>query len=658
MLGPVAGPLGRNALGGRNWEGFSPDPYLTGSLFGLTIEGVQSQGVQATAKHLVGNEQETQRNPTTVDDNVIMSVSSNIDDRTMHELYLWPFADGIKSGASAIMCSYNRLNGTYACENESLLKGLVKGELGYEGYIMSDWYAVIDNGPATLNGLDQIMPGYGEGFDTVLEAYVANGTVSESQLDDMVTRIMTPYFWLGQDEGFPSIDGDIAAIAGYDAEGTEFNIGDSFRDVRGNHSTITRELGAASAVLLKNVNNALPLKDPKWLAAFGNDAADITGGLAPPVTPFISWNYPIGTLMVGGGSGSVRNSYVVSPLEALKAHDKYMSLQYITSNDAILTPRTSDQPAVGSSATDLSGVYPVPEACLVFVNTYAGEGFDRTSYDVDFNGTAVIEDVAAICNNTIVITHSAGLNLLDFADNENVTAIIAAHLPGNEIGNSIVDILFGKVNPSAKIPYTIAYSASDYNTEILNITNTNETASDAWSVDFTEGLFIDYRHFDAADIEPRYEFGFGLSYTTFNISDVAVSVCDSEITARPANATVVPGGNPNLYSVLATVTATVTNTGGNSAIDGATVAQLYISYANDTSIDTTTTPVKVLRGFEKTETLEVGASQTVSFDVTRKDLSYWDVVAQDWVLPSGGIEFKVGLSSRDIQGAATATLLA
>ena len=145
----MAGPLGKHALGGRNWEGFSPDPYLTGAASAATIKGMQSVGAQSCAKHFVGNEQETQRNPSrTPNGKIIEAISSNIDDRTMHELYLWPFADAVRAGVSAIMCSYNRVNQTYSCENPKALNGLLKGELGFQGYVMSDWGATHSGVPA------------------------------------------------------------------------------------------------------------------------------------------------------------------------------------------------------------------------------------------------------------------------------------------------------------------------------------------------------------------------------------------------------------------------------------------------------------------------------------------------------------------------------
>ena len=164
MRSPVAGPLGRSAYAGRNWEGFSPDPYLTGVAMELTIRGIQENGVQACAKHWVAYEQETQRNPTTVNGSITgavlqESVSSNLDDRTMHELYMWPFANAVRAGVSSIMCSYNRINGSYACENSKSQNGLLKGELGFQGYIMSDWGGTHSGMSSVEGGLDMDMPG-------------------------------------------------------------------------------------------------------------------------------------------------------------------------------------------------------------------------------------------------------------------------------------------------------------------------------------------------------------------------------------------------------------------------------------------------------------------------------------------------------------------
>ena len=230
---------------------------------------------------------------------------------------------------------------------------------------------------------------------------------------------------------------------------------------------------------------------------------------------------------------------------------------------------------------------------------------------------------------------------MPWADNPNVTAILAAHFPGQESGNSIVDVLYGDVNPSGRLPYTIAFNDSDYNTHIVNFTITNDTDPNPWQDDFTEGLFIDYRHFDQADIAPRYEFGFGLSYTTFDFVMFSVNA-SSGLSQYPAAADTQPGGNPNLWEIVATADVFVAN---NGTVAGAAVPQLYVALPQDSV--PSGTPVKVLRGFEKI-TLEPGASQVIIFDLTRKDLSYWDTGAQDWAVPSGSITIMVGSSSRDL----------
>ena len=182
LLGPNAGPLGRSPLGGRNWEGFSVDPYLSGQLNAETIVGHQEAGVIANLKHLIGNEQETNRRPYFGAE----AVSANIDDKTLHEFYLWPFVDGVRAGAASVMCSYQRVNNTYSCDNSKLLNGLLKTELGFEGFVLLDWSAQHSLTSAN-NGLDMVMPAGGS-FGQNLTDAVNNGTVPEERVTDMATR--------------------------------------------------------------------------------------------------------------------------------------------------------------------------------------------------------------------------------------------------------------------------------------------------------------------------------------------------------------------------------------------------------------------------------------------------------------------------------------
>jgi beta-glucosidase len=273
---------------------------------------------------------------------------------------------------------------------------------------------------------------------------VNNGSVSEARLDDMVRRVMTPYFFLGQDQGFPLRDpamgsypqlNDFEAASYWESELTAAGVlGSSNRDVRGNHSALVRELGAAGSVLLKNVDAALPLSTPKRIGIFGNAAGDLTTG------PYYHANdFEYGCLPAGGGSGSGRFGQLTSPLEAIKtraAKDGSL-LQYILNNTQL-----------ASADGYASVIYPPPDVCLVFLKTWAAEGTDRTTLSSDWNGDEVVEQVANHCNNTIVITQSTGINILPWANHENVTAILASHLSGDQIGNSLVDVLYGDYNPS------------------------------------------------------------------------------------------------------------------------------------------------------------------------------------------------------------------
>ncbi|KAK0642537.1 putative beta-glucosidase G [Lasiodiplodia hormozganensis] len=521
-----------------------------------TVKGTQEEGVQACAKHFIGNEQETQRSNVIYPDGTeVAAISSNIDDRTLHELYLPPFADAVKAGVATVMCGYNRLNQTYTCQNSKLLNGILKEELGFLGYVVSDFYATHDGVPAIEAGLDMNMPGPWDSMTAAmtylggnnaslwgqnLTTSVGNGSLSEERLDDMIRRIMTPYFHLGQNEGFPSVDPSGYFITAVTAGYIQTSRGaPPARDVRGDHAKLIRRIGAEATVLLKNVNSTLPLKTPLSIGVFGNDAGLPADGMYvlgddPPYPGVPRSGYEMGTLSVGGGSGSGRSTYVVSPLNALMARAKNFGgrVQYILDNALI-------------AKGDFSTLYPTPEVCLVFLKTWCGEGTDRASFENDWNSTLVVERVASHCPNTVVVTHSAGVNTMPWAENENVTAILAAHYPGQESGNSIVDVLFGDINPSGRLPYTIPRREADYALPITNMTGDQSRNASAWQSDFTEGLYIDYRHFDAMNITPLYDFGYGLSYTTFEIVGTpSADLLQKELPPFPPSSQVEPGGIP------------------------------------------------------------------------------------------------------------------
>ncbi|PVH77153.1 glycoside hydrolase family 3 protein [Cadophora sp. DSE1049] len=601
QLGPVAGPLGKIPTGGRNWEGFSNDPYLSGVAMANSASGMQAAGVQACAKHYLGNEQERLRD----------TQSANIDDRTTHELYLWPFAEAVRANVSSVMCSYNKLNTTWACESKALLTDLLKDELDFQGYVVSDWNAQHTTVGSALAGMDMSMPGdnFGDNkflWGTALTNALSSNQIPMSRVDDMVTRILAAWYLVGQDTNYPKVTG-----------WTSWNGGKGGPNVQGDHKNLARKLARDGIVLLKNTDGALPLKKPASLAVVGSDSIVNPQG----ANACVDRGCNTGTLAMGWGSGTADFPYLIAPLDAIKAQ--------ASKDGTTVTSSPNDTPSSGASAASAAAT------ALVFINSDAGEGYitvegnagDRINLDPWHGGNALVAAVAAVNKKTIIVIHSVGPLILEpILSSPNVIAVVWAGIPGQESGNALVDILYGSTSPSGKLPYTIAKQASDYGTAVIN-------GDDSYS----EGLFIDYRRFDKNNISPRYEFGFGLSYTTFSYSSLTIS----PLSTTPGSTTPAPGGPKGLYDVLATVTATITN---NGTVAGAEIAQLYIGLPTSAP----SSPPKQLRGFSKVF-LEVGAKATVIFPLRRKDLSFWDSGAKKWVLPTGGFSVMVGASSRDLR---------
>jgi len=646
---------------------------------GLTVEAVQSVGVQTCAKHYIANEQETQRTRTTSSDgSIVEAVNSILDDRTLHEVYLWPFADAVRSGATSFMCGYNRVNDNYACASDNLLNKVLRDELSFRGYVVSDWYATHGTSEYANAGLDMEMPGsageQGEAagatpayFGSRLREAVEGGNVTEQRLDAMVNAIMTPYYLLGQDDGnyptvdpsmlfsylFHELDWDSPLLGALPIDMDNLVI-PPFRDVRDDHPELIRKMASAGTVLLKNQDSILPLKDglPGNVGVFGNDAVAPTDGLTYLITSKASagFNYldtnptgfQYGTLDIGGGSGTGRHMNLVAPLDAIKARAKSTAttVQYLASNDLL-------------AQNDFRSIFPKPDICMVFLKSWAAEGRDRPSFEADWNSTKVVNNVADFCNNTIVVTHSGGVNSMPWADHPNVKAILAAHLPGEETGNSIVDILMGDAEPSGRLPYTIPKDEADYDIPVADFTG-EDVGRYGWQANYTEGLMIDYRHFDSNGLDPRFEFGFGLGYATFDFEgDLTLTKrqCSNSAVPKAPNPglDIAPGGNPDLWKLLATGYVTVRNTGKTP---GSVVPQLYMTYPEDSVPKGT--PPQVLRGFAK-HLLQPGETAEVVFPILRRDVSYWNADAGEWHIPEGQFTFKVGFSSRDLRSGAEIT---
>ncbi|KAK3991518.1 beta-glucosidase 1 [Cladorrhinum sp. PSN332] len=624
-LGPVAGPLGRIVKGGRNWEGLSNDPYLAGVGMGAVTRGIQDNGVIATPKHWLLNEQEFRRR---WDSELGDAISAGVDDRTLHELYAWPFMDALKEGqAGAVMCSYQRANHSYACQNSKLLNGVLKGELGFEGFVVSDWDGQMSGVASANAGLDLVMPNAGFWGDKLGEA-VRNGSVSEERMDDMTMRILAAWYFMGQEKGYPE-----------PALGTNLDVRREPVDVQGDHADLIREIGAAGTVLVKNVGGVLPFKKPKFLCVYGYDAEvkaapwanrDRYGG---GYEVNWEWNVLNGTMITAGGSGSNTPPYVVSPFQAIQQ-------RVATDRGMLRWDFWSEDPTRYLNA----------EACLVFINAYASETFDRPSLTDDFSDRLVL-NVAAWCRNTIVVIHSAGVRLVDaFIEHPNVTAVIMAGLPGQESGNSLVKVLYGDINPTGRLPYTIAKKEEDYG-KVADPAGLGEEERKEYfpEDDFSaEGLFIDYRAFDKKGIEPRFAFGFGLSYTTFGYDRLKAKVVSDDVTNLDEfpdeDIAVIQGGHPELWDVVAVAKCTVKNTGN---VDGTEVAQLYVGVPGAEYEENT--PLRQLRGFSKVGPLVRGEEREVTFELTRRDLSVWDVHVQQWRMRRGKYHVWVGASSRDLR---------
>ncbi|KAJ3517116.1 hypothetical protein NLJ89_g706 [Agrocybe chaxingu] len=603
FLGPGLDVM-RNPKGGRGWESFGPDPYLNGEGAYETIVGVQSVGVQACAKHLLGNNQEHWR----------YGLSSNMDDRTTHEIYFYPFLRSIEADVTSVMCAYNRFNGTSSCHNENLIgpNGLMQ-KAGFKGYVISDWGATHDGAAENANnGLDMEQPGdnivIGGGvFAGGLRRALSSGEVSQDRLNQMVARILAPWYHLGQDSGFPETNFDAQRRDGTGPR----NLGVNVRSAA--HTAINKEIVSASSVLLKNArvtNSAgqstrgLPLTRgvAKTVAIIGQDAK------MPKLDCNELGECNEGTMVVGWGSGSTLLDHVVPPVDALTAH--------IGNTATITTSLTMDQNNAANAARGKDVAFVFANAMsgeLGFYNVVHGNMGDRNDLALWWKGGSMIERVAAVCNNTIVVIHSVGPVILNWSDHPNITAIIYAGAPGEQTGPGLVDVLYGLYNPSGRLPFSIADNEAAYGTEIVY------NSLGFPDINHTEKLLLDYRNMDDKNITPRFEFGFGLSYTTFAYSGLSVSA-----------------GANGAYSL----TFSLRNSG---SFDGTEKPQLYLGYPASAG-----EPKMVLRGFEEVD-VTVGQTKSVTVTLDRRGMSIWDTPSQSYVRPSGTFTVYIGASIKDIR---------
>jgi beta-glucosidase len=539
---------------GRTFESYGEDPYFNGQMAIAEIQGIQSQGPIANANMYLTMNQEDDR----------FKEDSVVDRRTLHEIYLPPFEAAVKEGhVGTVMCAYVKTNGTYSCENPYLLNNLLKKQVDFQGWVMSDWGATHSTVASANGGLDQEMPG-DKYYGSALKAAIQNGQVSITTLDEHVRRILVTMFRYGL----------------FDKEQT--GTWDSYVRTPA-HAAFSLRAAEQGTVLLKNAGNILPLGETQSVAVIG-----AAGGVKPKVS--------------GGGSSGMVAPYVVTPVEGIRKR---------------LGGRARVSYADGSDPAKAAEVARTADIAIVFVNTDDSEGEDRPNLELPNHQDELVQAVATANPNTIVVLHTGGPVLMPWV--EKVRGLIEAWYPGQEDGNAIAVILYGDVNPSGRLPLTFPRSATDIPTSTKEQwpgVNGNST--------YSEKLDVGYRWYDANHVEPLYPFGYGLSYTTFRLSDLVVT---------PKRINEVDSGK-NIQ-----VSLRVTNTGKRA---GAEVVQVYVEQPEQNG-----EPPRQLRAFAKV-TLTAGQTQKVTLGLNGRSFSIYDTELHRWKVPGGNYGIMVGTSSRDL----------
>ena len=539
---------------GRTFESYGEDTYFNGQMAIAEIQGIQSQGPIADANMYLTMNQENNR----------FEEDSIVDRRTLHEIYLPPFEAAIEEGhVGTVMCAYVKTNGSYSCENPYLLTALLRKQLDFHGWVMSDWGATHSTAAAANAGLDQEMPG-AKYYGAPLKAAIASGQVSMAILDEHVLRILEPMFRFGL----------------FDKQQT----GTWTSHVRTpEHAAFSLQAAEQGTVLLKNVDGLLPLRGIESTAVIG-----AAGGAKPKAS--------------GGGSSGMIAPYVVSPVDGIRKRlGRNAQVEY----------------ADGSELAKAVEVAKSAKIAIVFVNTDDSEGRDRPNLELPNHQDELVEAVAAANPNTIVVLNTGGPVLMPWID--KIGGLIEAWYPGQEDGTAIAAILYGDVNPSGKLPLTFPRTAA----EIPTSTAAQWPGVNGRST-YSEKLNVGYRWYDAHHVQPLFPFGYGLSYTTFKLSDLRVS---------PAKVT----GMDSKTQVQ--VDLQVKNTGKR---EGAEVIQVYVEQPERNG-----EPPRQLRAFTNVD-LDAGQSKSVRLDLNPRSFSIYDLDLHSWKMPTGKYKILVGTSSRDL----------
>ncbi|PLX14505.1 MAG: glycosyl hydrolase [Marinilabiliales bacterium] len=565
LLGPGVN-IKRSVLGGRNFEFFSEDPVLSGEIGAAYINGVQSQGVGTSLKHYVANNVETMR----------MYMNSDVDTRTLNEIYLTPFEIAVKKSQPwTIMACYNRVQGIYGTQSPYLLNEILKNQWGFEGIVISDWFAVVDRVEGVKSGMHIEMPGVNTVNDSLIVEAVKNGSLDENVLDDLVREILTV----------------VLRAKDLEKENADQKIEE--------HHAFARKVSAEAATLLKNENNVLPItKDYKTIAIIGEFATN--------------------PRYQGNGSSEVKPTRLDNVLDIIKK--EYGKGVKITYSQAYNLADDNDFSLIEEAKV----IAQKADIALLFTGLplhYESEGIDRKHINLPASHNKLIEEIAAVQENTVVVLTNGSAVAMPWVD--KVPAILETWLGGQAGAGGTADVLFGKVVPSGKLAETFPVKLED-TPSYFNFPGEEGNAL------YGERFFVGYRYYDEKKIEPLFPFGHGLSYTTFEYSNLKFS--SNNITDKDE----------------LTVKLELKNTGEIKAKE---VVQLYVTDTESSLMR----PKKELKHFTKVE-LKPGQTKEINFVLSARDFSYFDSHRNMWVAESGEFVISVGSSSRDIRLAESVVL--
>jgi len=556
LLGPGAN-IKRSPLCGRNFEYFSEDPFLSAELAASHINGVQSQGVGTSLKHFAANNQEYRR----------MSTNAVVDERTLREIYLASFEGAVKKAQPwTVMSSYNQVNGVFASENPTLLTDILKDQWGHEGFVVSDWGGVNERAKGLEAGLELEMPSSnGEGDKKIIEA-VQNGNLPEDVLNSAVERLLTVIYKAVDQKNENAVNDQEA------------------------HHKLARKVAGEGMVLLKNKDDMLPLKQDEKLAVIGAFA-----------------KHP---RYQGGGSSQViptNQDYVLDEIQ------KYTGETEVEYAEGYQLDSDEIDEQLLLEAKELAVQ---TDAAVIFAglpDRYESEGYDRPHLRIPANHQRLIEEIAKVQQNIIVVLSNGAPVEMPWL--KEVKGLLEAYLGGQAFGGAVADVLFGKVNPSGKLTETFPEKLS-HNPSHINFPGEGDI------VEYKEGIFVGYRYYDMKDIQPLFPFGYGLSYTTFDYTKMAVD--KQEMTEEET----------------VTEDVTVRNTG---KVFGKEVVQLYVRDVESTVIR----PVKELKAFGKVA-LQPQEETTITFILDKRAFAYYSTQMKDWHVETGDFEILAGKSSAHI----------